>query len=450
MSIEDTDVVVVGAGTAGIHVAWRLAQNGHRVVLIEKKQRDELGHDWWDGVTRKVFPEASLPLPAPPERMNDAGPSKIYAPGNLPPVDAQPNPDVLIVDRKLLIRRQVALAEDAGVDFRFGACAREPLLRGGEVAGVVVSTDDGKTHEIRSRLTIDASGIKGVLRGKISRRYGFIGRVAGDDTMYCYREIRTRPPGNTETGYIFGDRHICWFNREQDGLVDFFAGVIGAQPGPGPGPKKLVAEMVRNDPTCGEVVRGGHGGLIPLRHCLDSFVAPGFMLVGDAACQCNPINGSGIASSLRSAGIAARVAGEALENGDTSVPALWEYNAEYKRNFGCEFAFIHALQKFVVNEPGQNIALLFRHGIVSLDQLRGPVDTRGLIGPEQIAGLLRLARRPAFLVRLLTAVTTAKGLEEHFRNYPAKYSEAAFKRWKRKKERLFRRIERWPAFHNKA
>jgi len=436
----EADVVVVGAGTAGAHVAWQLAGKGHSVVLVENKERDQLGHDWWDGVTRKIFPEVGLALPEPPERMNDAGRSKIYPPGGLSPIAAEPNPDILIVDRKLLIRRQLSLAEEAGVNLLFGKKATAPLMERDQVAGVLISSNDGDKTKITSRITIDASGIAGVIRSKIGNRYGFIEKIDSEDTMFCYREIRKRRPRDNETMYMFGERDLRWINREQDGMVDFFAGVIGRDSGLSP--KELVDGMVMEDPGCGELVRGGHGGLIPLRHCMDSFVASGLMVVGDAACQCNPINGSGIASSLRAAGIAAVVARDALCMNDTSIPALWKYNFEYKRKYGHEFALLHALQRFFVLEPRRNIEKLFRYGIVSLGQLRGAVDTKGLAGPKQVAGLVRMADRPGFIVRLVVAVSVAGRLSKHFRSYPAKYSEAAFDRWKNKKNRLFKSILR--------
>jgi electron-transferring-flavoprotein dehydrogenase len=62
------------------------------------------------------------------------------------------------------------------------------------------------------------------------------------------------------------------------------------------------------------------------------------MVMGDAAFQTKPFSGEGVTSSFTACQIAAEVAAEALEAGDTSRSALWPYNARYFRDQGAKFA----------------------------------------------------------------------------------------------------------------
>ena len=41
---KEFDALIVGAGTAGTYLGWRLAKLGHSVVIIEKDKRENVGN----------------------------------------------------------------------------------------------------------------------------------------------------------------------------------------------------------------------------------------------------------------------------------------------------------------------------------------------------------------------------------------------------------------------
>ena len=51
----ETDVVVVGAGTSGCYLAWRLAQAGVRVLVLEKSDQPGGCLNSWDKIYRELW-----------------------------------------------------------------------------------------------------------------------------------------------------------------------------------------------------------------------------------------------------------------------------------------------------------------------------------------------------------------------------------------------------------
>ena len=60
----ESDVIIVGAGTAGAYMSWRLGEMGHRVYLIEKQKSGEPGsHIGIFHVDEIRFAQFDIPLP---------------------------------------------------------------------------------------------------------------------------------------------------------------------------------------------------------------------------------------------------------------------------------------------------------------------------------------------------------------------------------------------------
>ena len=56
-------IIVLGAGHGGLVSAIKLAKNGHDVTVYEKKDRSELGYDWYDNLDKDIFKIIDLELP---------------------------------------------------------------------------------------------------------------------------------------------------------------------------------------------------------------------------------------------------------------------------------------------------------------------------------------------------------------------------------------------------
>ncbi|MFO7834843.1 MAG: electron transfer flavoprotein, partial [Halohasta sp.] len=161
------------------------------------------------------------------------------------------------------------------------------------------------------------------------------------------------------------------------------------------------------------------GAAVPTRRPYDSAVAPGYMAVGDAAGHVNPTTGGGIPGAAKSAHWAAKRAIAAIEAGDVSEAALWEYNRDVMADFGKHFAAVDCyniwgtahdveeLTEIVSSVPAQHLADAMAGkdtGPMSLSlKLRTIKDTFG-----HWDGLIDLAR-----VR-----RKAGELVDHYERYP--------------------------------
>lgn len=438
--MKTVDVVIAGAGVAGCLAARDLAGFGHSVILLEKLEKSRLGHDWWDAVDTNIFYEVDLPLPAPPELMNGFD-FILHYPFGKEGMNTNMPSSKQNIDRKLFAKRLLSYAGEAGAEVIDRASVQEPVLENGRVAGVTFNHNDGSSETIRSKICIDATGCDAVLRSKMPKGYGFYNHLKGDEYMVCYREIRNAKYRGKNSTLVVGEYEgIQWICRDQKGLVDFFACVPG-KPGMR-NPKEIVEEMIGREDDAGEkIMRGGYGGRIPVRRGFDSFVAPGFMLVGDSACMANPLNGSGISTALRAAHLAVKTAHRALKRGRFDIKTLWPYNVEYKRSQDVKFAKLHMLQKFIYSEPKEHFSLFLTRRIFTPDTVWDLENKLGIKDNlNRLPNVLGLIDHPPLLARIALTFYLLNRLEKHYLNFPKRYSPRSFRAWQKRTRRLFNLI----------
>jgi digeranylgeranylglycerophospholipid reductase len=438
---ENYDVVIAGAGVAGCLAARDLSKLGYKVAVVERQPREHLGHDWWDSVHLDVFEEVGLPAPEPPELMNPTGLTIALSPLETVKMTVPANYEKTNIDRRPFAQRLVKYAEEAGARIFFKTAVLGPIAENGVVKGLVARDKDKNEIRFNSRITIDASGLSAAIRKKTNDNYGYTRFIDRAEMFVTHREIRANSDGSEANTMIFGKNNgVIWVKRGQPGLVDVFAGVINFK-----GrvvPREIVEEILDSEKGIGpKIIRGGYGSPIPVRRCFDSFVAPGLVLCGDSACQCNPIDGSGICSSLRAASFAAKTIHAALSNGRVDVETLWLYNAAYKRTQGAKFAALHLVQKFMTSIPKSNMESLFSRGVISPKVFwgGGSVQSSGSKA-SMIFKMLRIIDKPALIGNLMTMGKTVKEIDAHYKNYPEKYEPESFGAWRKRTNELFSRF----------
>jgi len=435
--MKSCDVVIAGAGVAGCLAARDLAAAGHSVLVLENRGRKKMGHDWWDTVDCEVFDEVGLAFPGNDE-IAKSYEFTVYTPvGGIGATVKMPACKVNI-ERKPFARRLISEAEKAGAEFVFRATVENPIIENGQTIGLSYKNKDGKSKNIRAKITMDATGAAGTLRRKMPDGYGFVPVLKRGEFVVTYREIREdlRPDGKSIL--VIGKyKGAQWLSRGHNGMVDIMACTLDEAGRMDP--KKVALEIIeREGGVGGKCLRGGYYERIPLRRGFDSFVAPGFMLIGDSACTCNPMNGSGISSGLRSASIAAKTAHHALVSGGLDIADLWSYNHEYKITQDVLFAKLFMLQQFINNESDDNIHSVFNCGMFDPDkfwELEHQIDLHSNI--NKIPKVLKLLDRPVFLTRMSFTFALLLLLEKHYLNFPKTYNPRTFREWRNRTRLLF-------------
>jgi len=450
----EADAIIVGAGPAGAATALLLARAGFRAVVVEKKTRARLAKPLTVSVEESSFADAGIEAPEPPERLASPGRREIISAGHKLKIELEDAP-LILVNLPELVTRLVEEAEQAGVRFMFEHTVTGPVVESGQVTGVAATDPGGKSLELSALLSIDASGILGVLRHYLDEDMGVEREISPLDVVNAWqdrREIdreavlelvragRIRPQVNViRVGFMGPFSMLSIYVDLEDDRVDVTAGLM--HDSRLPTAKELVEKYVDNHGWIGESISSA-GGLIPVRRPLDTFVADGFACVGDAACQAVPVHASGIASSLEAARILSEVAARALDEKDLSKEALWPYNARYMHSRGGMQANSDLFRRFLLSLTEDRFAALLESGLITHDAARGSLAGVALEIPKSavIASAARLIKSPALLYRLLRLAKDTDRAIDLYEAYPGRCDPAVFERWQAEAQTLF---DRW-------
>jgi len=328
--MESVDVLVVGAGPAGSTVAYRLAQHGSNVLVLEEHVRVGQPVQCAGLVSQRVLDLAGSDSMV---RTAVRGAS-VYGPGLGGITFKAAEPRAFVIDRAGLDVYLADRAAKAGVRFRTGCRfdRRLPPSNGREL--VRVTETEGAVSEISARLVIGADGVSSA----VARAYRLRRPV---EILPAFEAEFSKSPGDPDTVEVYLGRKFApglfgWWIPDGSGG----ARVGLAADADGTSAREYFAHLLTylarrfgtelGSPTA-YLVSGIPIGTLPKTH------GPRVLLVGDAAAQVKPLSGGGIFTGMKCAEIAARVAAPALERDDLSEPALAAYDRAWRAELGDEF-----------------------------------------------------------------------------------------------------------------
>jgi flavin-dependent dehydrogenase len=430
---KPNDVIIVGAGIAGCVLAFHLANAKQKVVVFEKKSRENIGKDWCDSVEKEAFSYAGIPPPIGEEKKADRDYAAIISPdfGSIIHLDDYKH---WIVDRKLLQERLISIAEKAGVKFFFDTEIVEPIGKGQWVVGV--KKKNGKIEN--GRLIVDCSGEERIL-GKNIEILDLNLELPETDIVDAYRELHNVDSTDIEWGghkieqnilyYRYGyEKGYSWLNFEDSEHLDIGAGV-------GKGFSKRSAKAIVNDfvnsnkDVQKEKLRGG-GGKIVVRRPL-TLVWYGFMIVGEAAAQVVPTMGFGTGSSMKAAKIAAEVALKALQRKELSISGLWEYQVRYMQERGRDVAALDMMRNGLQQFSEEEASFLINKGIFTKSDFEKLINAKypKVTIFTQIASMIKGISKPKLLWKLRKVAQKSNKIFRHYRKLPKEYDTRKYLAW---------------------
>ncbi|MDH5782282.1 MAG: NAD(P)/FAD-dependent oxidoreductase [Candidatus Bathyarchaeota archaeon] len=440
------DVIVVGAGTAGSMTAKTAAEAGLEVGLIDRKPKEKIGEKvCGDAIGKHHFDTLGLKHPSGNELQSEIAGVKIYSP-DMETV-FQIESEMLygfIVNRHLFGQRLLKLAVNAGATLLDSTQVIEPILKDNAVIGV--SARDIKTETkipLQSKVVIDASGFLAVLRKKLPPEIGMDIEVSNEDVEVCYREIRQLSGHVASPDFceIYLDQNTApggyyWIFPEGETKTNVGVGVRMTRDFPKP--KNQLYNEVLSKPLFKDStpVTGG-AWYVPTRRPLDCIVGNGIVVVGDSACQVNPIHGGGMGPSMRGGMFAGETIVEALEKGDVTREGLWQYNVRYMQSYGVKQAGLDIFRLFLlqgVSDEEINYGMKYQL-ITEEDILKTSMGENVRLNITEVARrALKGLGKLSMLRRLRNAARLMRETKLLYRNYPT--SPKGFEEWKKKTHEL--------------
>jgi menaquinone-9 beta-reductase len=396
------DVLVAGAGPAGSATAALLARAGLSVLAVDRAAfpREKACSEYMSPETVRILSRLGV-LPAleraggfPIEGLRVTASGKAAAHGKFALGTHAPfRASGLSVSRRILDHELVEAARVAGAEVAEQTYLEELLYDRGAIRGAVVRERGGRRHPIQARLTVGADGLRSLVARRLGgrtygrpRRVAFVAHVEGVRGMGSSAELHfdlagyvgLNPigQGRTNVGVVVPARHA---EQARGRLERFFFDVVGRFPG------------IRERVEPGEIVRPVLAtGPFAVR--AGRVVAPGALLVGDAADFFDPFTGDGIYSALRGAELVADSMTPAL-SGENVMDGLVRYRRARRQAFAGKWV-LERLLGYAMHFPR-----LFERGVERLGRHEEMAHT--LIG---VAGGFAPAREvlnPMFLARMV-------------------------------------------------
>jgi digeranylgeranylglycerophospholipid reductase len=447
------DVVVVGAGTGGTSAAKGIAKAGLRVALIDSKERAKIGEKvCGDGISKEAFDKLKLKPPQGEELERKINGFDLYSPDGESHLRIQG--EGFTINRLNFGQRMVDEALDAGATLFDRTLVQAPIIKEDAICGV--KAKNMKTSEItefQGNITIDASGYYTVLRKAIpfAEKFGIEPEVDPGDVEICYREIRAvkeelEAPDSCK---IYLDQSLApggyiWIFPESGNRVNVGLGVQMVKGYPNP--KRLLYDHVlkKRIPSDSKLLTGG-GGVVPTRRQLWSCVANGFALVGDSACQVNPLHGGGIHSSMIAGDAAGAVAIKAIEKEDYSWRSLWKYNIDFIEAYGYKQPSLDIFRMLLQTLTNDELNYGLKNRIVTEeDILKTSMGAElKLNTSEKVRRVFRGIGRISLLKRLNFVAKKMREIKSLYQSYPRSLKELAA--WQKKVESIYGEVKSMPS-----
>lgn len=440
------DLVIVGAGQAGLTLAALSAQQGLHVVVLEKKDRHSLSHDEWDTVHVQIFqresivpPDATFAAPQPPH--------EFLSPDFKTRLQTRPPPDLreLSIDRRIYCERLLDKALGSGAEIRDNVSVIDVIMDGETVVGVKLRLGSGVMEEVRGKIVADASGPAGVLRRRLPPSFNIPRDLALGDVTYGYRAYFNKVgyPAQAHVNILgFGNhRGLAWVNTGGD-FVDILLTTF--YPEEVPLLASRVDELRARFPFIGkELKRGGHTVPIITRRMFDQVVGNGIILVGDAGCMGNAMTGSGILGSIIAARRAVPIVQRAITTGDVSKTALWPYAAEFVREIGAYFASAHFYALAIFSVEFDTINFAFHQGVINARDLEAGVTWQPLAlgAGDLLSKLVRAWPKLGTIIKFGLSLIDTPKIVAHWQKYPRSWDPRVMAAWSEKNHRLFKALE---------
>ena len=352
---ERADVVVIGGGPAGASTAAILAQNGLRVLVLEREPfpRYHVGESllpalWelWDrlGISEQIEAAGFVVKQGIRFAMFDDPDDVVLLTAEYP--EYFPRSYTYHVDRARFDALLLDNARTKGAEVREGWTVSDVVMQDGWVKGVLAARNGEAPRPIAADVVVDATGRDCL----VARRMGWrrpdpaLNKVAHYTQFAGGRPSELgdrlpapdRIPGATTTDVHTVDGGWLWYIPLRDDLVSVGVVLDAHQAGRLGGEPEAVFDAALAACPRVRAQLDGARRILPVQtisgisYINDSFAGNGFVLVGDASMFVDPIFSAGVTLAIRGGVYAADCILDAFQRRDFSEARLKPYESRIR------------------------------------------------------------------------------------------------------------------------
>lgn len=335
--LDAFDIIIVGAGPAGLTAARYATQNGAKVLLLERDAQVGVPVRCAEGVFQSNLKEI-IDIPEDVKCSIVTG-VNIYAPdGTL--VEMQSPEAGFVLDRVKFESHLAQLAIHTGVILKTNADVIG-VKRTSAVELEVSYLLHGQMQYDSCHIVIGADGVE----SRIGRMLGLDTTLSLKDIDSCAQYVVRDIPIQADRCCVYFGNDVApggyaWVFPKSDSSANIGLGMCAARKVHKTA-REYLDDFIDKYYPDGKIESFIAGG-VPIAKSLPHIVNDNVMLVGDAARQTNPLTGGGIEYSMQAGKMAGITAAKAIANKKYHKKALYPYQKEWEKKFKGtqDFAYI--------------------------------------------------------------------------------------------------------------
>ncbi|MBN2155352.1 MAG: hypothetical protein JW776_04870 [Candidatus Lokiarchaeota archaeon] len=448
------DVIIVGAGTAGVFLGLKLALLNHSVIIIEREIEAQCGKKMDQfHLAKSAFSQYKI---SPPDEGTDEWIATLEGTTHVSPNFEHRkfmHYPIYAMRFQFFVQRLIKMAKEAGVAFEFEAEFKEGIYEDGILQGVKILKYD-VVLEYYGKVIVDCSGTAAVVRRSLPESYN-VETFDIDDSEKMYviqRVVEWEDPDENPTRIeknISFTFYKTWFAQHYKQNANIFG---NGQPGGYQNAEKAFEIFKEAYTTPVYKLIEEHRGLTTYRRSPYSLVGDAFVCVGDSACMTEPHSGEGIKCAWGACTLIIEGIHEILTRENSpeylSRKDLWSINVRYFRNQGAKLAALLSQIPDAANISSKDMNFLFKKDIIfsskdfedmnnhyelKLSRSRMTKVTTTFLGGLLSGNISLMAIRS-----MLNSMKLSGEIREHYENFPEKL--VLFPEWKEKAEKLWSKV----------
>jgi flavin-dependent dehydrogenase len=310
------DVLVVGAGLAGLECARRLADTGMRVLLADRRPAVDRGVHTTGIFVRRTLESFALPPDClgPPVRRVE-----LYSPRGRALALESPHDEFRVGRMGALYRRALDGCLRAGV--QWAPATRVASLEPSGAGSVAALEGSGRRARLWARFVVGADGAV----SSVAPRLGLDENrewILGVEEVFRGLETGHAPALHCWLDPVLAPGYIAWVVDDGE-EVHVGVGGYASRFRPAEALRRFRARVASRFGLDGAAPCERRGGRIPVGGVLPRIACARGLLVGDAAGAVSPLTAGGLDPCLRLSALAASVAADYLASGDEAALAAY-------------------------------------------------------------------------------------------------------------------------------